>query len=65
MMQIDKPRRSLREVMQGCVRGTGLSVSAPLKLPTHWSRVLRFAQPPKVRLDELFKVAALFLYSLY
>lgn len=53
-------KKSYKYLMNNCVRkGNGMSLSAsmsaPLKLPANWSRVLRF-QGSKLKPEELFEV---------
>lgn len=55
MSKIDT-RKSFRYLIGGCTKGASLTVTAPLKIPSHWTRVLRLAPGPKIRPDELLQV---------
>lgn len=48
--------RPLRCLINGCARGAELSITAPLKLSTQWTRMLRMQATPKIRPDDLLQV---------
>ncbi|XP_028895343.2 transient receptor potential cation channel subfamily A member 1 isoform X9 [Zeugodacus cucurbitae] len=49
--------RPLRCLINGCARGAELSITAPLKLSTQWTRMLRMQATPKIRPDDLLQAA--------
>lgn len=48
--------RPIRCLIDGCARGAELTVAAPFKLPTHFSRMLRMTTMPKINIDDLLQV---------
>nr|XP_036215152.1 transient receptor potential cation channel subfamily A member 1 isoform X5 [Bactrocera oleae] len=49
--------RPLRCLINGCARGAELGITAPLKLSTQWTRMLRMQATPKIRPDDLLQAA--------
>ncbi|XP_053956221.1 transient receptor potential cation channel subfamily A member 1 [Anastrepha ludens] len=47
----------IRYLINGCARGAELSVAAPLKLSTQWTRMLRMQATPKMQPNELLQAA--------
>lgn len=61
MMAKIHPRDSLRHLL-GCVKSTDVPMgpvklsTAQIRIPTNWTKVLRFAQGTKMRADDFFEV---------
>ncbi|XP_058975803.1 transient receptor potential cation channel subfamily A member 1 [Musca domestica] len=49
--------RPIRCLINGCARGAELTVAAPFKIPTHWTRMLRMTSSPKIMIDDLLQAA--------
>uniref|UniRef100_A0A1I8PQU6 Transient receptor potential cation channel subfamily A member 1 n=1 Tax=Stomoxys calcitrans TaxID=35570 RepID=A0A1I8PQU6_STOCA len=49
--------RPIRCLINGCARGAELTVTAPFKFPTHWTRMLRMTSMPKIVIDDLLQAA--------
>jgi len=49
-------RKPFRCLIGGCARGVGVAVAAPIKIPKHWSRVLRLTPTPKLRIEDFLQV---------
>jgi hypothetical protein len=50
-------KESMRDLFSGCASKTGITLTAPLKIPLKWSRVLRLAPAYKLNPNEVVQVS--------
>lgn len=48
--------RPIRCLINGCARAAELTVTAPFKLPTKWTRMLYMTPVPKIIIDDFLQV---------